>query len=145
MDVFLAGIIQGSLVEPEIHDQSWRDRVRRAIEQGLPGANVYCHYTRHPRSITYDLPRIRETLGEGIGRAAACDLLIAYLPGASMGTAIEMYEASRNGAAVWTVSPLRHNWVLRAFSDRLFETLDELEAFLASPYAARAVSGGAGR
>lgn len=132
MDVFLAGIIQGSIAEPKIHSQDWREPLKAALARHAPRANVYCHYSEHPNSITYDLADIRRTLAEGIRRAAECDLLIAFVPSASMGTAIEMYEAARRGAVVLTVSPLAANWVLRAYSDRIFPDTDAFDAFLAS-------------
>lgn len=132
MDVFLAGIIQGSKIEAEIHDQDWRGPIKAAIAKYLPGANVYCHYGRHPQSITYELPDIRETLADGNRRAAACDLLVAYIPSASMGTAIEMYEAARAGAAVVAVTPMNANWIVRAYSDRILPDIDSFERFAAS-------------
>jgi len=132
MKVFLAGIIQGSLVEAQIHRQDWREPIKRAIEKHLPDAEVYCHYAKHPKSIGYDLPRIRSTLAEGNRQAAQCDLLVAYVPGASMGTGIEMHEAARHGAVILTVSPMSANWVLRAYSDRIFPDVAAFEEFLAS-------------
>jgi len=131
MNIFLAGIIQGSLVEAVIHRQDWREPILAALAR-VPGAEVYCHYARHPNSITYDLPRIRETLADGIRRAGQCDVLIAYVPSASMGTAIEMHEAHRAGALVLTVSPMTANWVIRAYSDRIFPDIASLEQFLVS-------------
>jgi len=133
MKVFLAGIIQGSLVEAEIHAQDWRELIKRAIEAHLPGAEVYCHFSQHPNSITYDLPQLCSTLAEGNRRAAECDLLVAYVPSASMGTAIEMHEAARNGAAILTISPMSANWVVRAYSDRIFPDIGAFEQFVASP------------
>jgi len=133
MKVFLAGIIQGSLVDADIHAQDWRDPIRRAIEASLPGAEVYCHFSRHPNSISYDLPQLRSTLAEGNRRAAECDLLVAYVPSASMGTAIEMHEAARNGAVILTISPMNANWVIRAYSDRVFPDIRSFEQFVASP------------
>ncbi len=130
MNVFLAGIIQGSIAEPKIHRQDWRKPIKQALARHVPDADVYCHYSEHPNSITYGLPEIRETLAEGNRRAADCDLLIAYVPSASMGTAVEMYEAARRGAVVLTVSPLAANWVIRAYSDRIFPDQDAFEAFL---------------
>jgi hypothetical protein len=132
MNVFLAGIIQGSLVETDIHDQDWRAPITDALARHVPGAEIYCHYSAHPDSITYGLPRIRETFQEGLDRAVASDLLIAFCPSASMGTAIEMYEAYRAGSAVLTVTPMGANWVVRCYSDRIFATVEQLEAFLAS-------------
>ena len=131
MDVFLAGIIQGSLVEARIHDQQWRDVIRRILGEHLAQADVYCHYSCHPESIQYEMSDIRRTLADGNARAAACDLLIAYVPTASMGTAIEMYEAHRHGAAVVTVSPLAANWVIRACSHRIVPDLEAFEALAA--------------
>ncbi len=132
MNVFLAGIIQGSLVEAEIHKQDWREPIKASLSRHVPQAEVYCHYTAHPHSIGYDLDQIRLTFEDGVQRAMDSDLLIAYCPSASMGTAIEMYEAYRNGSTVLSVTPLVANWVIRAFSDRIFETVEQLDTFLAS-------------
>jgi len=132
MNVFLAGIIQGSLVEADIHDQDWREPIRRALAAHVPDADVYCHYSHHPNSITYGIDDIRRTLAEGNRRAGECDLLIAYVPGASMGTAIEMHEAARSGAVVLTITPLAANWVIRAYSDKIFADVDAFERYLAS-------------
>jgi len=131
LKVFLAGIIQGSIPRDEIHDQDWREPIKQALARHVPEADVYCHYTRHPTSITYDLPRIRTTLAEGNRRAAECDLLVAYVPAASMGTAIEMYRAAAAGAAVVTISPMTGNWVIQAYSDRVLADVEQFEAFLA--------------
>jgi len=106
--------------------------IRQALKRRLPEADVYCHYSEHPDSITYELSEIRSTLAEGVARAAAADLLVAYVPGASMGTAIEMHEAARAGAVVLTITDLAVNWVIRAYSDRIFPDVIAFEEFLAS-------------
>ena len=132
MRVFLAGIIQGSLAEARIHDQDWRTPIRRVLAEHLSDAEVYCHYSLHPNSITYELPEIRATLADGFKQAADCDLLIAYVPSASMGTAIEIHEAARNNAIVLTISPMAPNWVLRAYSRRIFPDVEAFEQFIAA-------------
>ncbi len=132
MNIFLAGIIQGSKVAAEIHRQDWRQPIRRLLANHVPNADVYCHYSEHPESITYDLPEIIETFEDGVARAIAADVLIAWLPSASMGTAIEMYEAHRSGAVVLTITPMAANWVVRAYSDRILPDLAAMEDFLAS-------------
>ena len=132
MKVFLAGIIQGSKIQAEIHGQDWREPIKRALARHLPDADVYCHYSEHSNSIAYDLPEIRSTLADGIARSAGSDLVIAYVPSASMGTAIEMYEAAHAGAVVLTISPLAANWVIRAYSDRILSDIPAFEQFLAS-------------
>lgn len=137
MKVFLAGIIQGSLTEARIHQQDWREPVKQAILKHMPQADIYCHYSQHPNSITYDLPQIRSTLAQGNMLAAKCDVLVAYLPSASMGTAIEMYEAHRKGAVVLAITAMAPNWVVRAYSDRIFPDIAAFEAFLAGDELAR--------
>lgn len=132
MNVFLAGIIQGSLSEATIHDQDWRTPIKRILAEHHADAEVYCHYSLHPNSITYDMPEIKATLADGFQRAADCDLLIAYVPSASMGTAIEIYEAALNNAIVLTISPMAPNWVLRVYSDRIFPDTAAFEAFIAA-------------
>jgi hypothetical protein len=132
MKVFLAGIIQGSIRQAQIHPQNWRDDLRAAVERHCPNADVYCHYQAHPNSIAYDLPRILQTIEDGNTRAAGADVVICWLPEASMGTAIEMYLAAKAGAAVLTITPMAANWVVRAYSDRIFADLEAFEEFLAA-------------
>ena len=130
MRVFLAGIMQGSLQELRIVDQGWREAIKASLARHLPAAEVYCHYEAHPESITYNHPEIIRTLSDGFRRAAECDLLVAYLPSASMGTAIEMYEAARGGAVVLTITPLAVNWVVLACSDKVFRSTEDFDEFL---------------
>ncbi|HET6429199.1 MAG TPA: hypothetical protein VFJ30_12355 [Phycisphaerae bacterium] len=132
MRIFLAGIIQGSLVEPAIHCQGWRDAVRDVLARHYPGADVYCHYESHPNSIAYELPEILATLEDGNAKAAASDVVVCWLPSASMGTGLEMYLAQQAGAVVLAVTPMAANWVVRAYSDRILPDLDALDAFCAS-------------
>ncbi len=131
MNIFLAGIIQGSLAEARIHPQDWRTPIRAALARHCPEATVYCHYEAHPNSIAYELPMIVETLEDGNTRAGASDVVICWLPEASMGTAIEMYEATRNGAVVIALTPMTANWVVRAYSDAILPDLPAFEQFLA--------------
>ena len=60
------------------------------------------------------------------------DMLLAFVPEASMGTAIEMWEAHQHGAAVITISPLKLNWAVRFLSHEIYPTLVEFEADLKS-------------
>jgi hypothetical protein len=131
MKVFLAGIIQGSIAEEAIHPQDWRKPIRALLDQHLDEADVYCHYSAHPESITYTGETIRRTFDDGVQRCREADLLIAYLPSASMGTAIEMYEAWQAGTCVVSISPMAANWVVRLYSDAVLPDLASLEALLA--------------
>ena len=59
-----------------------------------------------------------------LAHAAASDLLIAYVPTASMGAALEMYVAHERGVPVVTISPLAENWVVRALSRWVFPDME---------------------
>ena len=60
------------------------------------------------------------------------DALIAFVPEASMGTAIEMWEAHQHGAAVLTISPLKHNWAVKFLSHAIYADEAEFVAALDS-------------
>jgi hypothetical protein len=68
-----------------------------------------------------------------LNHSAASDLLIAYVPTASMGAVLEMYVAHQRGVPVVMISPLTENWVVRALSRRVYGDLD---GFLAAVEAA---------
>ncbi len=131
MNIFLAGVMQGSKVDPTIHTQDWREPIKAAISEHLPEAEVYCHFSCHPNSIDYELPEIRTTFAEGLGRAAECDILVAFVPTASMGTAVEMHEAWRTGKLILTITPMAANWAIRFYSDEIFAGTAEFKRFLA--------------
>jgi len=130
MRVFLAGIMQGSLTELGIVPQDWRAAIREVFQRRRPSAEAYCHFAAHPDSVGYDLPDIVETLEAGNRLAAESDVVVCWLPEASMGTAVEMLCAARGGAVVLTITPMAANWVVRAYSDAILADMDALEAFL---------------
>ena len=58
------------------------------------------------------------------------DVVLACVPEASMGTAIEMWEAYRNGKVIITISPLAHNWAIKFLSHILYKDESVFEAAL---------------
>jgi hypothetical protein len=130
MRVFICGIIQGSRPDLTVHEQSYREDLRRLVAEYLPDAEVYCPVSLHPQSPSYDDDKAFRVLEESVEAAKASDLLIAYVPEASMGSAIELWEAKRAGVKVVSVTPLRDNWVIRYASDVILEEFQDLEAFL---------------
>ena len=130
MRVFICGIIQGSRPDLSVHGQSYRQRLRQIVEKHLPEAEVYCPVSLHPESPSYDDRLASQVLEESVEAAKASDLLIAYVPEASMGSAIELWEAKRAGVRVVSVTPLKDNWVIRYASDVILADFEEVEAFL---------------
>jgi nicotinamide-nucleotide amidase len=128
---FVAGIMQGSRQDDDICDQDYRTAIREIIVRHCPGAEVVCPLELHPDSIGYGYEQGKETFLELAERAAQADILVAYLPEASMGTAIEMWHAYSAGARILTISPMAENWVVKFLSDRVFPTTEEFAEFLA--------------
>ena len=67
-------------------------------------------------------------------------MLLAFLPAASMGTAIEMWEAHQNGAAIIAISPMKHNWAVKYLSHAIYEDEAEFLAALRSGEFARKIA-----
>lgn len=132
MRVFICGIIQGSHTGRGIHAQTYRKRLGEMINRHYPHAEVYCPVDLHPESPAYDDAKAFEVFEESLDAVRNSDLLIAYLPEASMGSAIEMWEAKRAGVRVLSITTLTHNWVVKYVSDRMISSMDEFERLLAS-------------
>src|SRR4051794_34060310 len=130
MRVFLAGIIQGSYAGLELHDQSYRDRLKAIFRTYLPDAETCCPIEMHPSGVDYDLDQQRDAFAELVETASQADLLVAYLPEASLGTAIELWEAYHHGRPVVVITPMRENWVINLLARAVFPTLDAFEQFV---------------
>jgi len=127
MRVFIAGVMQGSNQAEGIADQGYREEITRALLARWPDLEVIDPFALHPASVEYDDLLAKETLFGMMELARGSDLVIAFAPNASMGTALEMYAAHQAGVPVVTISPMGHNWVVRSLSQRVFT---DLESFL---------------
>lgn len=132
MRIFIAGIMQGSRHDNGVDDQGYRQRIAAAIRARLPNAEIVDPWELHPTSPSYEDELGKQVFMELSKTAGTVDVLVAYLPQASMGTAIEMWEAYHAGAWIVTISPLAENWVIKFLSNRVVATLDEFEQFVAS-------------
>lgn len=65
-------------------------------------------------------------------KAGESDLLIAYLPSASMGTAIEIWNAFNSNKPVIVISPLNLNWVIRFCADKICESIEDFVEYTES-------------
>jgi hypothetical protein len=132
MRVFLAGIMQGSHVGAVVHNQDYRARIRELLETHLPGVELYDPAADHRDSLEYDDQQGRSVFFYHTRLSSEVDVVLAYVPEATMGTAIEMWQAYQHGKAVLTISPLTHNWVVRFLSHEVYADLDEFEEALQS-------------
>src|SRR5919205_2411917 len=130
MRVFLAGIIQGSYQGLELHDQSYRERLKTIFRTHLPDTETCCPIEMHPAAVDYAPEQQRQAFIELVETASQADLVVAYLPQASLGTAIEMWEAYHHGRPVVVITPMRENWVINLLARAVFPTVDAFAAFV---------------
>ena len=134
---FVAGIIQGSLKEAEIHPQSYRERIVGLLRAAFPDGEVYCPIENYPNSLEFADAEARATFLGLMERAGEAGVLVAFVPEASMGTAIEMWQAHRRGRVVVTISPLLVNWAVRFLSTVLLPDIAAFEQLVQSGELAR--------
>ena len=102
------------------------------LSRHFPEAEIFCPVEHHPDSLYYAFEEGRRTFFDLMAQAGKADVLVAFLPEASMGTAIEMWEAFQRGRIVLAISPLRENWVVKFLADVVLDSLEDLEAFIVS-------------
>ncbi len=123
--------MQGSLPGVELHGQDYREIIQESILSHYPGAEIVDPWTLHPDSPSYGDEEGKACFLELAQEAGQVDCLIAYLPEASMGTAVEMWRAYEAGVPVLTISPLAENWVVRFLSARIFSDFNQFADFIA--------------
>jgi len=128
---FLAGIMQGSHLSATIHNQRYRQDLKQLLAGHFPGAEIYDPLADHSDSLNYDDQLGRTVFFHHNRMCAEVDVVVAFVPEASMGTAIEMWEAHQAGKVVLSISPLEHNWAVRFLSHAVYADVDEFTAALA--------------
>jgi len=139
MRFFIAGIMQGSHTAKAVHDQDYRRQIATLLEERFPGADVYDPRAEHKNSLDYVELTAREVFFRHNRMCGEVDALVAVLPSASMGTAVEMWEAYRHGAAVISISPMTHNWAVKFLSHLLYTDMDAFAEGLRSGELARTI------
>jgi hypothetical protein len=132
LKIFLSGIISGSLTGKEIHQQTYRDELRAILRECAPAATILCPWDMHPDAVNFGPEMARAALVAEIEAAASSDLIVAYIPQASMGTAIEIWEAHKRGVPILVITTLVHNWVVLLTARQTFPTIDDFAAFARS-------------
>jgi len=128
--VFIGGIIQGSRNDTSVHPQDYRERFKTVLKERCPGWTIVDPVEMYPDSTSYDSTTSIETFALLVETAARSDLLIAYLPEASMGTAIEMWECKRAGVPIICITQMPGNWTIQATATAVLSSLEEFESFV---------------
>ena len=130
MKIFFGGIIQGSNRGTDIHAQHYRQEIKDLIRKRCSKVQIFDPYEGHEDSIHYDDEQAKFTFFKHLKEVQNSDLLIAYLPQASLGTAIEMWEAYNNKIPIISISPMTTNWIIRFIPKINFETVESFEQFI---------------
>jgi hypothetical protein len=141
MRIFIAGIMQGSRLDFDIGDQSYRQAIAGAVLRSYPEAEIVDPNELHPDGVGYDDALARRTLFDLLRQAAQAHLVVAYVPEASMGTAVEMWQAFQARVPVVTISPMSANWIIRFLSTVVLPDLPTFEAWAARGNLARLMAG----
>jgi hypothetical protein len=139
MQFFLAGIMQGSNTAAKCHGQEYRAQLAQLIQEQFPDAEIYDPHAKHKTSLAYDHETGRDVFFRHNRMCREVDALVAFVPEASMGTAIEMWEAYQHGAAVITISPLHRNWAVKFLSHAVYPDMDAFEAAMRSGEVAKRI------
>jgi hypothetical protein len=139
MRFFLAGIMQGSHLGAVLHHQGYRQRMIDLVARHFPAAKIYDPLADHGNSLAYTDDFGREVFFRHNRMCGEVDVVVAFVPEASMGTAIEMWEAWRHGRVVIAVSPLAHNWTIRFCSHAVYPDIESFERALAEGQVARVI------
>ncbi len=132
MRIFIGGVMQASNHGKQIVDQDYRRQIAAALQARWPEVEVIDPFSLHPNSVEYGDAAAKETLFAMVDLASHSDIAIAYVPTASMGTAMEMFAAYQNGVPVIAISPLATNWVVKALSRRVYGSMESFLAAIAS-------------
>lgn len=135
---FIAGIIQGSL-PTDVHSQDYRNEIGDLLQAAFPGSTVFDPIQEYPDSIGYDDARASAAFFDLMDRAGTVDVLVAFVPEASMGTAIELWNAHHAGSLVVAISGLEKNWVIRFLSDIVVNDMKEFREIIKNGTLAAAI------
>lgn len=130
MKIFIAGVMQGNKKTHDIHDQSYRERFIKILKSKLGNVEIIDPDKTDPNRLSYTHEQASEMFFRYCSVVSEVDLVISYLPEASMGSAVEMWEAYHAKVPIITISPLKHNWVIKLLSSRVVESIEEFEQAL---------------
>lgn len=135
MKVFIAGVMQGNRKDKLIYSQDYRRIITYKLNELFESVDVIDPDKTDPQRLTYTHEQAKEMFFKYCTIAGEADLLIAYIPEASMGSAVEMWLAFQARIPIVTISTMNSNWVVKLLSNVIYENLDDfLEEFNSEVY-----------
>lgn len=128
--VYIAGTMSGNSNDSLV-DQSYREKIADILTSIYPDIVIDDPFLDHQNSLDYDDREARQAFVDCLRRSAYdADMVVAYIPEASMGTALEIYEAFRNGKYIIIITPLLNNWIVRLYGDVAFSSIESFSAWV---------------
>lgn len=139
---FISGVMLGSKQKLEKHEadlvpQNYRQQIADVIQKKDPQAvivdplDALKHRAEQMGHTIDDInasdEAVRDAFTEVIEMVKDCDVIVSNLPEASMGSAIELWEARKANLQIFTISPMKDNWTIRSVTDHNFLDLVDFE------------------
>ncbi len=128
--VFIAGVMQANRHDPSMESQDYRLLLSEALRRHIPNVQLIDPWAENPNSLEYTEEQARHTFVTMTNMASEADLLIAYLPLPSMGTAMEMWQAYQANTYIIAVTPFVHHWAIRFTANEILPDLESLIGWL---------------
>ena len=125
MKVFIAGVMQGNRKDHKIHPQDYRAVITKRLSGLFEDVEIINPDITDPDRLTYTHEQAKNMFMKYCRIAGEVDLLISFIPEASMGSAVEMWMAHQNNVPIITISPIKANWVVNLLSNIVYEDLEE--------------------
>ncbi|MBK7895121.1 MAG: MoaD/ThiS family protein [Candidatus Promineifilaceae bacterium] len=128
--VFIAGVMQANRHDTLMESQDYRLLLSDALRRHIPDVQLIDPWAENPNSLQYTDDQARHTFLSMTNKASEADLLIAYLPLPSMGTAMEMWQAYQNNTYIIAITPYVHHWAIRFTANDVLPDLESLLSWL---------------
>lgn len=128
--VFIAGVMQANRQDTLMESQDYRLTLSEALRRHIPDVQLIDPWAENPGSLDYDEDQARHTFVTMTNKASEADLLIAYLPLPSMGTAMEMWQAYQHNTYIIAITPFVHHWAIRFTANEVLPDLESLLGWL---------------
>ena len=126
MKVFIAGVMQGNKKNGRIHNQNYRQEIVKALGYIIDNLEIIGPGINSTDKSKLTDKQVSEIFFSSCSAVRKADIMITFVPEASMGTAVEMWEAWKNNVPIITISRLKYNWVIKLLSTKLYSTIAEL-------------------
>lgn len=113
-----------------MESQDYRLLLSEALRRHIPNVQLIDPWAENPNSLEYTEEQARHTFVTMTNMASEADLLIAYLPLPSMGTAMEMWQAYQANTYIIAVTPFVHHWAIRFTANEILPDLESLIGWL---------------